>query len=361
MRVLQVINTLQAGGAETLLCGLVRELRQIGVDSDVFALQQTGVPLESEMEGNAPTRYAGKGSAYSPACVRSLARQLAAGDYDVIHAHLFPTQFWTPLAARMAGVRTPLVTTEHSTSNRRRKGWGRPLDAGMYRSYRSIACISEAVREALEQWAPGVRGKTVVVPNGIDIDRIQRAVAADRHDVVGQNDVPVILSVGRFEAAKDHATLLRALPLVPEAHAVLVGDGSQRQEMERLADALGLSERVHFLGRRDDVPELIGMSDVFVQSSHWEGFGLAAVEAMAGAVPVIASRVPGLADIVEGAGLTFQPGDHQELASCLNSLLSDESARAELGQKGLHRAAGFSLQVSARNYASLYQSVANSR
>ncbi len=357
MRVLQVINTLQPGGAEVLVCRLVGELIRSGVETEVFALRQTGSSLEEHMTREATVHFANGRAAYSPTCIRSLASQLRAGRFDVVHAHLFPSQLWTPLAVRKAGKRVPLVTTEHSTSNRRRRWWLRPLDTRIYSQYSRIACISAAVQEALEDWVPEVRGRTVVVPNGVDAARIQAARPAARGAVVGDSDSPVILAVGRFEAAKDHATLLRALPLVPGAHAVLVGDGSRRLEMEQLAQNLGLAQRVHFLGRRDDVPELIRMSDVFVQSSHWEGFGLAAVEAMAGGLPVIASRVPGLADIVGEAGMTFEVGDHQELAVCLNVLLNDESVREQFGLTGLRRSADFTIQATAERYASLYRSV----
>jgi len=357
MRVIQVINALQPGGAEVLLCGLAGELVRCGVDTEVFALQKTGSGLEEEMERKTTVHFASASSAYSPTCIRSLARRLRAGSYDVVHAHLFPSQLWTPLAVRKAGRRVPLITTEHSTSNRRRRWWLRPLDTRIYAQYSCIACISDAVREALEDWVPAVRGRTAVVPNGVDTARIQAAGPASKAVVVGDSDCPVILAVGRFENAKDYATLLRALPLVQAAHAVLVGDGSRRLEMEQLADDLGLAERVHFLGRRDDVPELIRMSDVFVQSSHWEGFGLAAVEAMAGGLPVIASRVPGLADIVGEAGMTFGVGDHQELADCLNALLKDESARRQFGLKSRRRSADFTIQMTAERYASLYRSV----
>ncbi|MGH9669124.1 MAG: glycosyltransferase, partial [Terriglobales bacterium] len=130
-----------------------------------------------------------------------------------------------------------------------------------------------------------------------------------------------------------------------------------RPSLEALAASLGIWERVHFLGRRADVPQLLKLADVYVHSSHWEGFGIAAVEAMAAGLPVIASDVPGLSQVVGSAGLLFPRGDADCLAGHISSVLASESLRRQLSQAGRERARSFSIEQSVEAYINLYRSV----
>lgn len=358
MRVLHVINSLQLGGAEALLSYLVPHLHRRGMAVVLYVLNRTQSPLEQDLvTGGAKVYFSGRASVYSAAHVLHLARHLRHNRYDLGHVHLFPSQLWTAFAARMARLRIPLVTTEHNTHNRRRKPWFRPLDRWMYRQYEAIACNSEATASELVRWLPELARKVHVVRNGIPIEHFREASALCKTRIVGEGDCPIVLSVARFSEQKDHGTLLRALARVPEAHLVLVGDGATRAEMEAATMALGIGDRVHFLGRRQDVPQLIKMADIYVQSSHWEGFGIATVEAMAGGLPVVVSRVPGLADVVGDAGLLFEPGDDQQLAECLNALLQNPQLRSEMGKKSLACAAKFSIEHTADEYVAFYNRV----
>ena len=356
MRILHLINSLEYGGAEFLVTRLIRESVRRGEDAAVAVLRRCGSDLEREMEQAGRLRSLDAACAYSPRLAPAL-RKLIGTDWDVVHVHLFPAQLWASFAAKGRSENVPLVTTEHSTLNRRRRPVLRPLDRWMYRRFAAVACISVAVAESLRAWVPEIERRITVIPNGVDVEAIADAVPADRRDLVPGCRGAVVLCVGRFEAPKDYATVLRAMTGVPEAHLLLVGDGPDRPAMQALAERLGLQGRAHFPGRRRDVPGILKAADVFVQSSKWEGFGLAALEAMAAGVPVVASRVPGLAQLVEGAGLTFEPGDDAGLAACLNLLLSDVAQRKELARKGVERAAEYSIGKTAERYLALYKSV----
>jgi glycosyltransferase involved in cell wall biosynthesis len=353
VKILQVIDSLEIGGAEVLLRDFVPRLRQRGIDVTVAILNSTGSYLEQELQNMGvcilPTIRA---SLYSPRHIFWLAHMLQR--FDVVHVHLFPAQLWVAMASRLTGERTVLVTTEHSTYNRRRKVWFRPLDRFMYSSYHFIACISPATASALINWVPDIAGKVTVVPNGINLERFRNARAASKSEILHDVSRPVILSIGRFEPPKDHATILRAMVKVPDAQLVLVGDGEMRQRLEGLAVSFGIANRVHFLGRRQDIPELIKMADIYIQSSNWEGFGIAALESMAGGLPVIASNVPGLSHIVEGAGILFPPGDSDALATAILSLLSSPELRSKLSQAGMEKANTFSIDQTADLYMDLY-------
>lgn len=354
MKVLQVIDSLEISGAEVLLAELVPFFQQRGIDLSMILLNSTGSLLERKLENMGVSFITNvQANVYSPMHILRLARQLQ--HFDIIHVHLFPAQLWAAIAKRLSNKRTVLITTEHSTYNYRRKAWFRPIDRWMYRQYCAIACISDAALSALNHWVPDIAGKATIIPNGINLERISTAGAASKSENFLDNSRPVILSIGRLQPQKDHATTLRAITMIPEAQLVIVGVGEMRQQLEQLALSLGITNRVHFLGRRIDVPELIKMADIYVQSSHFEGFGIATLEAMAGGVPVIASDVPGLNDVVEGAGILFPPGDAEALAKAIASLLSSQESRSEFSQAGLEKAKKFSIDQTAKLYMELYQ------
>ena len=354
MRVLHVIDSLNRGGAEVMLTAMAPRFRARGVTCDVLALLQTPSPLErSLLDQDIHLRYTGIRRLYSPRQIFALSKLLSG--YDVVHVHLFPAQLWTVLAAVRLRRRIPLVTTEHNTWNARRRWWFRPVDRWMYSQYRRIACISEATAESLIQWCPGVAEKVTLIPNGIPVDRFENAEPATLTHV--PRDVPRLVFVGRFEAQKDHATLLQALTAVPDAHLLLVGDGPLRPRLEQLAQSLGIRNRVTFLGWRQDVGAVLKASDIYVHSTHSDGFGIAACEAMAAGLPVVASDVPGLAQLVEGAGILFPAGDDRALAHHLTALIRSPEQQREMSRASLQRAAQFSIENTVDGYIRMYESV----
>lgn len=340
-----------------LLQNMTLGLTRRGIECELYLLQSTDSHLQCSLRAQGIKIYAPlQASIYSPLHVRHLAAHLRACSYDIVHVHLFPARLWVALAARAANVTAPLVTTEHSTYNRRRRRVYRPMDRWIYAQYRCIACISDAATEALVQWLPEVAGKARTCPNGVDVDSFVNLPPASK-DVLFSlpQTCPVLLSVGRMAHPKDHATVIRALGLIREPHLVLVGVGPMLKEYQELAQNLGVAQRVHFLGRRADVPQLMKAADIYVQSSRWEGFGIAALEAMASGLPVVATRVPGLAELVGEAGLLFEPGDHYQLAGHLSTLLGDNELRTRLAVASQVHAATFSLEKTLDCYQTLYQ------
>lgn len=354
LRVLQVIDSLQIGGAETFLRDLALGLNRRGVHVEVYQLRHVENHLTEELlKRGIPVLSSGRRSLYSWGQVTSLIPLLESGRYDIVHVHLFPAQLWVAVAAVRAGVDIPLVTTEHNTRNRRRRRVFRPMDTWMYRQYRAILAISEAVAASLAQFIPSIQSRLHVINNGIDLERFSRAAGYDKRCLIG-HDAPLVVAVSRFDPPKDHQTLIRAVAGLPGVHAVLVGDGPLRSRTEQLAKRLGVSDRIHFLGRRSDVPSILRTADVFVQSSRWEGFGLATVEAMACGLPVVASKVPGLADVVGDAGLLFEPGDAEELRALVARLLTNSDLRLQLGKRAKERASRFCINGTVDAYHRFY-------
>lgn len=361
MRVLQVINDLDMAGAQALLIEVVRRLADHGVSSDVWALTRTGSRFEEALRTSGVALHGlSERSVYSPAHVTALAKHLRRQRYDLIHVHLFPAQLWTPLAVRLSKKVAPLVTTEHNTHNRRRKWYFRPLDQWMYRHYQRIICISEATRDALAQWMPSTAQRLDVVWNGISPERFQSTQGYQKADVIGV-EAPLVLSVGRLERQKDMQTLVRAVGALDGVHLAIVGEGAERPDLEALIDHERLHGRVHLLGRRSDVPQLLKTADVYVQSSLWEGFGIAAVEAMAAGLPIIASRVPGLADVVGDAGILVEPGNSEVFAEQIQRVLLDETLRQTLAERAKKQAELFSIERTVEEILRVYECVVSGK
>ena len=353
MRLLQVIDSLRIGGAEVLVRNLAVRFRQRGMNCEVLVLSRSDSTLEASAQaGGVRVLDTGGLDVYSPRQVPALARMMRG--FDLIHVHLFPAQLWAVCAATGQSGCT-LVTTEHSTVNARRRWWFRPLDAWMYPHFSQIACISEATAEELERWCPHIKSKLRVVANGVPLESFSSAVPANLMGL-GEGMIKVVFS-GRFEPQKDHATLLRAVALVPTVYLFLLGDGPLRASMEKLARDLGIENRVSFMGFRDDVPEILSACDVYVQATTFEGFGIAACEAMAAGLPVIANDVPGLAEMVRGAGVLTPVGDYSLLASELNTLAGSPEIRSHMSDASRRRARDFSIERTVEGHIDMYESV----
>jgi glycosyltransferase involved in cell wall biosynthesis len=357
MRVLQVINTLLPGGAEMLLQSLAPRFQKRHIECSIYMLRSYDTTIERALRSKGLKVYAPLDvSVYSPRHIAPLAAHLRTHEYDLVHVHLFPSQLWTVLAAQRIRKNLPLVTTEHNTYSRRRRKIYRPVDRWMYSHYRSIACISRATEEKLHQWIPDLRSEIRQCPNGIDVDEFAKLPRQSKSRLFSlPEEAQVILSVGRLELQKDHKTTIRALTLLDDVHLVIVGVGPMLGELQDLGRQLGVANRVHFLGRRDDVPVLLKAADAFVQSSLFEGFGIAALEAMASGLPVVATWVPGLAQVMGDAGLLFEVGDHQQLANQLRLLLHNDDLRTDIAEACKDRAKAFSIEKTADCYQQLYR------
>ncbi len=359
MKVLQAIDSLALGGAEVLVANMHIGLRERGVECEYYLLHSEETPLERKITSQGARIHVPlSASVYSPLHIWALQNHLRKFKYDVVHVHLFPAQLWAACGARLARTTTPLVTTEHSTHARRRTRWYRGIDRWMYGQYQGIASVSPATTVNLAAWLPEVLGKVVVCPNGIDVDAIASAQTSGKQALLSVSEsTPVLACVGSLETAKGHETLLRAVSLVPDVVVGLVGDGSLWAQLHTLAEELGIESRVRFLGKRMDVPQILKAVDVYVQPSLWEGFGIAALEAMAAGKPVVASNVPGLAEMVGDAGILFPVGNVDQLARSIATLLGDANLRQRLGEEAQQRSRMFSLDKTIDCYERLYREV----
>lgn len=347
MRVLHVITSLEIGGAQRLLVDLL-PLQAVSEDVTLLVYERVHNNFEKSLEQSGiKILCLDEHDFHNPGVIFRL--RSIFKDYDLIHAHLFPTIYWASLAARRLKVK--LVYTEHSTSNSRRNKWFfRPVERFMYRRYNKIISISQQTQDALTSWLGQYDNRFVVINNGVDI----RKFAAVKSPVIPKS----LIMVSRFASSKDQETVIRAMQYIDkDATLRFVGDGENRAHYEVLAKDLGVSDRVQFLGSRSDVPELVASSCIGIQSSNWEGFGLTAVEIMACGKPVIATNVDGLKQIVEGAGEIFNVGHASELAARVNYLLSDKLYYQAKSDRCRLRAKEYDISVMSEKYLQLYKSL----
>jgi glycosyltransferase involved in cell wall biosynthesis len=259
------------------------------------------------------------------------------------------------LAAWLAGV--PIrVYTVHGWAFLAHGGLAAAAYRWVERALRPLTTVTVCVSENERQAGLAARAcderTTIVIRNGVNTRALQ---------VAGPKTATArLVMVGRLQAPKDPITLLRALALLPalELEAVLVGDGPERSAVEEEIRRLGLGSAVRLLGERTDVPELLATADVFVLSTWSEGLPLSVLEAMAAGLPVIASNVGGIPELVSDgvSGVLVPPGDPDALAEAIERLVGDRFLAQKLGHAGRRRVAeSFDLEAVREAHLALYR------
>jgi len=361
MKILHTAISLYPGGAEKLLVDSIPIYRQRGIDVDLLLLIGDETPFYKQLKDrNITIHYFIKGNikkAYNPFLIFHIIPYLKK--YDIIHVHLFPALYWVALAKRLSRSKIKLIFTEHNTNNKRiiKKGIWRFFDKFVYNEYDRIVSISPEVDTIIKNHLADKSDKFSIINNGIDISQYRYVSTYDSNNI---KDSRIILQVAGFREQKDQSTVIRALQYLPENIVVhFVGDGVTRKQCEQLVHDLNLSNRVSFLGVRSDVPKLLNSADVIVMSSHWEGFGLAAVEGMAAYKPVVASDVEGLNEVVKGAGLLFEKGNEKDLSEIIMSLLNNDEFYKKVAHQCFERAKKYDINTMVDKYIKLYQEVLN--
>jgi glycosyltransferase involved in cell wall biosynthesis len=267
--------------------------------------------------------------------VASLARLTRlARRADVIHVHSAKAGFVGRLAAALAGKSRRCLFTPHAWSFWAAEGARRAvylrLERGAARWCRVIVAVSQAERDAGLRAGVGRPGQYRVVANGIDVQRFR----------VPRNPVPGrILVLGRLTRQKRPDLAVRAFARLdlPGAELHLANDGPDRERVEALARTLGVADRVRFLGYQQDVPALLARASCLLLTSEYEAASLSLLEAMAAGVPVVATRVGGVEEALDGAGVVVPPGDEAAIAAALARVLGDAAEAARLAEAARER------------------------
>lgn len=360
MKILQVINNLGSGGAEKLLVDFVPYLEKAGNEVEVVLLQHSGsVHLERALASGIKVTWLTENSIYSMAILFRLRKRILAGKYDIVHAHLFPSLYFVAFAKILGEGSTRLFFTEHSTHNRRMSNiFFKIVDRMVYSNYSVVVCITEKVKNSLKCELGKTKSKLVVIPNGIVLSDFQTPIFLNRKDIderLNENDV-LLTMVGRFCYPKNQKAAIEALLYLPtHVKLLLIGDGPRRHEHERLVEDLQLNDRVIFGGIRNDISQILRVSDIGLLSSDYEGMPLSVLEIMASKIPFVGSRVIGIEELVQNNGLLFEHSNSLELAKKVKFLMENSVAKEEYIQKAWEYVQAYSIQTMAKKYCELYE------
>ena len=368
IRVGFVVHAMQVAGAEVLIRETVRTLRG-QIAPTIFCLDRVG-PIGEELQAEGvPVLALGRRPGWDFKVSRTLARAAAAAGIEVMHAHQYTPFFYAAIAKPLIRPMPKLILTEHGrhypdvVSPARRAINRLALD----RLADAVNACCHFSAKALCR-ADGFRGNRIrIIENGIDPARYGPSAdssALKRH--LGLDPTRrLLIHVARHHPVKDQPTLIRgfarAATALTDVDLVLVGDGPQRNDLERLATELGVRTRVVFAGIRADVADWLRAADAFALTSVSEAASLTLLEAMATGLPVVVSDVGGNPEIVRAGvdGLLFPRGDVSALAACIDTLFADPARSRRFGESGRARvAAVYRLGRTVAAYHRLYQTLA---
>ena len=367
MRILQVITSLDMGGAETLVVNLIPRLQVLGNTVDLCVFNGTETPLTQRLKKECPqTKIFTLGhGVYNPLYIFKLVKIMK--NYDIVHTHNSSPQLFVAIASLFNSPK--LVSTEHNTSNRKRNWkWYRPIESWMYGRYDHVICISKIAEDKLREYMGGEwlvkssdKYKSITtINNGIDVNTISEAEPCKELLDLKESRKSILMVAG-FRKQKNQDTIIRALTLLDkEKYEVwFAGVGERMEEVKQLALSLGVSDRVRFLGLRTDIPNVLRAADIIVMSSHWEGLSLSNVEGMSAHKPFIASDVNGLKEVTKGYGILFPHEDAKVLAEEIKRLASDETYYNEIAERCYNRALEFDISNTVSGYADVYKNILN--
>jgi glycosyltransferase involved in cell wall biosynthesis len=369
VRVAFCITELEAGGAERALAELA-----VRIDRDRFAphvyclappplpglpsvvprLQEAGVPIDYL---NASWRLAW------PRVVRDLAALWRRDQPELVQTFLFHANIVGRCAAMRA--RIPHVVAGVRVAERRRRTylWVERLTARMVDRH---VCVSQAVAEFTRTQGGIPADRLIVIPNGIDLARFSGVAPVDLTQFGVPADRKCVVCIGRLDEQKRPDWLVRHSPTwmaaLPKHDLLLVGDGPRRANVMALAHQLGIGHRVHLAGWRPDVPSILAACDLLVLASRWEGMPNVVLEAMASGLPVVATSVEGVAELL-GQNSAMQSAavdDGASLANQIVAILYNPLCAQELGRANRARVeAEFDVKKSIRAYEALYEQLAH--
>ena len=342
MKVLHLHKITGVSGSERHLLTLLPALRERGIDARMLSLGVDGTDAPRFYaaldELGVPNCVVRCGLDVSPRLARAVVRAVRAESPDLLHTHLVHADVYGSIASSRLGM--PFVSSRHN-DDRYLLGPFRHVDRAFARRASRLIAISDAVREFLER-AGHDPAKLVTVHYGLDELPATPSDPTPAEAGIAA-DAPLVLAVGRLIEQKDHATLVRAFGRIhaahPDARLAILGAGPLEAGTRSLAAALGLEGAVVLPGRTE-IRDWLARSDVFAHSSRWEGFGIVLLEAMLAGLPIVATRVSAVPEVVVDGetGLLVEPGDDAALGEALAALVADPERARTLGEAGRERA-----------------------
>lgn len=360
LKILEVIDSLGSGGAESLLKNFVLAAKKNKLFKIEIATLYSNDIFKEEIRGaDILVWELGLTFKYDLRGVIKLIKLIKRKNYNIIHVHLFPADIFVAIASLFLSKNIKWIFSEHNVYNRRRTfKIFKVLDNFTYSRYSKIICVSKQVESTLFSWMPFVKEKTKIIPNAVPIPKLLKSSFFKTYD---------ILFVGGLTQAKGVDILLKAVKILKNKYSknlktAIVGDGPLRENLNSLAAQLRIDEEVKFLGIRKDIDKLMESSNIFVLPSRWEGLPMVILEAMSRRMSIIATTVGGIPEVIENEkeGILISPGDPQALAQAINELLENEELQEKLSQTAYKKVReNYSIEAYSANMLDFYGLLVN--
>lgn len=354
MKILQVIPYFCFGGAEVMCESLTYALGREGHSVSVVCLYDWHTPISERMEAaGVRIQYLDKKLGLDLSMIPKLAKIMRREQPDVVHSHL-DTIKYTVAAAKLAGIRR-CVHTVHSLADKEAEGLLQKWINKLYFTCRwsTPVALSPEVRDTIVSFYHLPSKRVPVIYNGVDLGR---CMCKETYSI---GDTITLLHIGRFHPVKNHAGLLQAfqsiLKAYPQCRLNLLGDGELLEQTKELAKELGISEQVSFLGNQSNVYPHLQKADVFLLTSLYEGIPMTLIEAMGTGLPIVATNVGGVPDLLhDGKSGLLVPCNPEAIAQACIKLLSDETLRSQLGMEARKESTNFDAKNMACQYVHVY-------
>lgn len=355
MKIIQIVPRFELGGAEIMCENLTNALRQLGHEVIVVSLFRYFSPITERLEkSGADLRYLDKKPGADLTIIKKLANLFREEKPDVIHTHLYVTEYVAP-AALLSGINSE-VHTIHNVAYGDGTPVTRAINKFLIRCGRMTpVALSELVRETIVS-EYGMKERDIpIVYNGINLDN---CIVKSNYEF---GETINILHIGRFVREKNHETIIMAFSKFcekyPSSKLNLIGDGALRKEMEDLAKEQGISEKVIFWGEQKNVFGFLSNADIFVLPSIYEGMPMTLIEAMGSGLPIIASCVGGIPNMIdsEESGMLLENLSSDALAAMMIRIADDKNLRERIGKNAKSRAAEFTAISMAKSYCEVYK------
>jgi glycosyltransferase involved in cell wall biosynthesis len=328
IKIVHIIPTLDMGGAERLLVDIVKNLDKDTFSVSVVCLKRFGSwGIELKKQGIVLS-LAGGGKHFGFFNFLNLLKILKEAKPDIVHTHLFGADVFGVLAAKLVGTKA-IVSTEHNL-NYQEGTLKRFVKNKTMTFVQKIVAVSEAVKKYVVLSENISEDKVTVIFNGVELEKFLNK----ERKYPKKNEV-IIGSLGRLTEQKGFDFLVKSMTLLKDekVRCLVAGEGKNREKLEKQIEKESLTNKIKFLGWQQDTKKFLSLLDIFILPSRWEGFGIAILEAGLSGLPVIASKVDGIKEIIEDGvdGLLFEKGDFNELAEKISYLVGNPKERERLG------------------------------
>lgn len=352
MKIIQVIPFFGMGGAETMCENLIYELRNLGHTVIAVSLFDKQTVITKRLsEANVDIRYLGKKDGLDISMFGKLKKIFKEEKPDVVHTHLYTAKYVFPVASRM---KIKVVHTVHNIAQKEASKLSRAINKLYFKNKKVIpVALSNQIQKTIVEEYGLPQKEVPIALNGIDL---KKCIPKNKYEI---GNSFVILHIGRFFLQKNHEGLIRAFHQFHERHSDselwLIGDGEKRSEIEEYVRNNGLKSCVKFYGMQGNVYDYLHSADIFALPSLYEGVPMTIAEAMGTGLPIVATAVGGIPDMLDESDALLVPADANAIAEAFEKYYMSIQLRSTHGTSALRNSVKFSSVGMAEEYEIIYR------